>query len=206
MTLHVMIPLRSPGVGKSRLASHLSPDGRARVAAAMLADVVSAVREAGLGDPTILASGPAAAAAGGALGCPILVDPPSGGLNRTIEAAVDALLPSDDVLVLLADLPLVMPADVTAIAEDRALIVMAPTSDGGTSALLRRPGTAMGTRFGPDSANRHLNLAHGLGLDVAVLQRTGLGVDLDTMSDLANLDVDTVGPALATVLWDLFGK
>lgn len=205
MTLRVLIPLRSPGVGKTRLSPEVSTEDRARLTAAMLADVVAAVRGAGLDVPTILASGPAAAAAAGALGCPVRLDPPQAGLNAAIEDAAQRLGDRDDVLVLLADLPLLTSDDVATILEVDTPIGLAPTSDGGTSALLRRPGRIMTTAFGADSATRHERLADALGLDVTVLTSPGLAADLDTMDDLEKLDPASVGPALARVLIDRRG-
>lgn len=200
MSLHVFVPLRSPGHGKTRLAPHLSVVERAEVAGAMLADVVAAVRGAGLGRPTVLASGDAAAAAGAALGCPVRVDGDEAGLNEALRAATRTLDEDDDLLVLLGDLPLVSAADVAAVVAASGPVVLAPARDGGTAALLRRPATAMGTAFGPGSAAAHRSLAEAAGLTVTSVRRPGLATDLDTLADLEALPSERVGTALAEVL------
>lgn len=200
MSLHVLVPLRSPGLGKTRLAPRLTPGDRADVAAAMLADVVGVVRAAGLGDPVVVASGRAAAAAGRDLGCPVRTDGPGVGLDGAL-AAVTATLPADDdVLVLLGDLPRVTPDDLRAVVAASTPVVVAPSDDGGTSALLRRPHACLTTAYGPDSAARHVALATARGLAVTTVRRPGLATDLDTVADLEALDGHGVGSALAGVL------
>ena len=171
-----IVPLRSPGAGKTRLSPLLSRAERAALSGAMLADVVHALRGAGLDRIVVAASGDAAAAAASALGCDVHIDPDD---VDTLDGALAAAAgrhaaPGDDVLVVQADLPLLTPADVHALVATDAPVVVAPTLDGGTSALLRRPGAVIGTSYGPASARCHLDLADAAGVRHALVERAGV--------------------------------
>ena len=83
--LVAVVPLRSPGTGKTRLAPTLDTDARAALAGAMLADVVAALRGAGV-EVVVAAGGPAAAAAASALQVTAVVDPPT---TRSLDDAVE---------------------------------------------------------------------------------------------------------------------
>lgn len=197
--MHVLLPLRSPGHGKTRLATALDEDDRAALVTAMFTDVVAAVRAADL-EPVVLASGPAAVAASVALGCAVLPDAPGAGLNAAIAAATADGRADEPVLVLQADLPMLQVDDVLAVRGSEGDVVLVPTDDGGTAALLRRPGSCMGTDFGRASAAGHRQLAIGAGLALTELHRPGMATDLDTPADLLSLDPTTVGPTTARVV------
>lgn len=200
-----MIPLRSPGEGKTRLGPALGVEQRARIAAAMLADVVRAVREAGP-EPWVAASGAPAAAAAAALGCRVVLDRGTNGLNRALADATSRLRAGDEVLVLLADLPHLGADDVSAMLATPGQVVLAPNDDGGTSALLRRPHDVIPTAFGPASAATHRKLADRHRLELVEVRRTGLATDLDTIDDLHALRRGAIGETLRGVLDDLVGE
>lgn len=198
--LVAVVPLRSPGDGKTRLAPALGPDARAALAGAMLADVVGALREAAV-DVVVAAGGPAAATAAAALGAPVVMDGPGvASLDAAVDHARRRLEPAAALLVVQADLPLLTADDVRALVAGQDPVVVAPTDDGGTSALLRRPPSVMATAFGPDSGRAHRDLARAAGLRARVVRRPGLAHDVDVLSDLHALSLDDVGPATAAVL------
>lgn len=198
--LVAVVPLRSPGAGKTRLAPALDTDTRAALAGAMLADVVAALRGAGV-EVVVAAGGPAAAAAASALQVTAVVDPPT---TRSLDAALEharrTVAPTASLLVVQADLPLLRPADVHALLDADAPVVLAPTHDGGTSALLRRPSSVIATAYGPHSADHHRRLAREAGVPVSVVERPGLALDVDRLEDLDALVGREVGPATRAVL------
>jgi 2-phospho-L-lactate guanylyltransferase len=57
--------------------------------------------------------------------------------------------------------------------------------------------------FGEGSFERHQRLASDAGLPVAVVQRPGLALDLDTPADVARLLALSPGSALAELLREL---
>jgi len=202
MSIVTIVPLRSPGLGKTRLADRLDADERAGLAGAMLADVVAAIRGCGLERVVLAASGPGAVAAGAALDLEVVVDPPDvGTLDHAIEHARVACGGQQDVLVVQADLPALTADDVAAVLAADAAVVVAPTDDGGTSALLRRPGGVIDTRYGPDSARRHVDGAKAAGIEVVVVGRAGFCMDVDTAADLSRMSTTlSIGAATADFL------
>ena len=71
------------------------------------------------------------------------------------------------------------PAPQSSIVPDRAAE--------GTNALLLSPPTALEPSFGEASYARHVRLARDARLSVAVVERDGLALDLDTPADVAVL-------------------
>lgn len=201
--LIALVPLRSPGDGKTRLAPALGRRTRAALAGAMLADVVGALRQAGV-HVVVAAGGPAAAAAAAALACDVVMDGAGvGSLDQAIDHARRRLEPLPALLVVQADLPTLSVEDVRAVVAGDDAVVIAPTDDGGTSALLRRPPSVMGTAYGPGSGRAHRQLAEAAGVHPRIVRRGGLRRDVDVLADLHVLDADRVGPATAAVLADL---
>jgi 2-phospho-L-lactate guanylyltransferase len=196
-----LVPLRAPGTGKSRLAGALRVEERAALAGAMLADVCRALAGSPVDRIVVVAGGPAAVAAAAALGVEVMADPPgSRGLDAALRAAANRLPRHGTGLVVAADLPRLRADDVAAVLAVDAQVVVAPTRDGGTGILLRRPPDAVPTAYGPGSAARHLVAARRAGLATAVLERPGPRDDLDTPADLARLRAGDVGPATAALL------
>lgn len=196
-----LIPLRSPGAGKSRLAPALDRDERAGLAGAMLADVVGALRRAGLERLVVAAGGAEAAAAASALGVDVLHDPPgASSLNGALRTATARLAREPQLLVVTADLPRLTAADVEELLDADAHVVVAATKDGGTGGLLRRPPNAIDTAYGPRSAAQHLRLARSADLTAEMVRLPGFQHDVDTWEDLAALLDEPVGPTTAAFL------
>ena len=196
-----LVPLRSPGRGKTRLADVLTVEERASLAGAMLADVIHALREAGLARLIVVADGPHAAAAAAALHVDVLHDPPGEHtLDDAVAAGTAALAREPALLVVAADLPRLTPKDVHALLEHPEHVVVAPTNDGGTGGLLRRPPRAIGTAYGPHSAANHVRMARDAGLTAAMAHVEGFNHDVDTPADLAGITGGPVGLATARYL------
>ena len=183
-----VVPLKAMGRAKSRLASDLDEHNRRDLAAWMCARVVEAVRGApSVAGVLVVAGDSHARDVAATLGVPaLLVTEP--GLLRALEAADDALRGRGATLVVAADLPLATTGDVEQVcragAQGRAVVV-APTADGGTGALLRRPPDIMRTAYGAGSAAAHLRLADEAGVAANRLDVPGLALDVDTAEDLA---------------------
>ena len=115
------------------------------------------------------------------------------GLNEGLAAAASALAGEQEaVLVVLGDVAGATPREIAALFAALAQlggrgVVLAPSRDGGTAALLRAPHHALATRFGPNSAAAHRALAAEAGLALAELSLPALAIDLDRPEDLAAL-------------------
>lgn len=196
-----LVPLRSPGEGKTRLSGALDATERAALAGAMLADVTRALRHAEVDRVVVAAAGPAAAAAASALRLDVLLDPPSAtSLDTAISAAEARLGRIAGLFVVTADLPRLQPAEVRHLLDTPGAVIVAPTDDGGTGALLRRPPSAIRTAYGPGSAVAHAQNAVAARIDPVVVDLPGLRHDVDTWTDVVALTSGYVGPATAAFL------
>lgn len=160
----------------------------------MLADVVAALEASPVDRLVVAASGSAAAEMARSLGVEVHRDPPeANGLDDAVRAAVSVLPADADVLVVMADLPCLTPADVSELLAADGDVVVAANDDGGTGGLLRRPATAIRTAYGGGSAGRHVRLAEQAGLAVRLLHLPGFAFDVDTADDLDRLRTLRVG-------------
>lgn len=99
-----------------------------------------------------------------------------------VEQGVDCLLQ------VPGDLPLVSVADIDSIVAAHApgtAVTISPSRDRrGSNAMLCSPPNALPFQFGDDSFYPHLNTARQLGIEPTVIERTGIGLDVDEPSDL----------------------
>ncbi len=173
-----IIPVKSFTLGKQRLAGALDPGRRTALARGLADHVATTVSDAGV-MPLIVTADAQVAEWATRAGFPSVADP-GVGLDAAASAGVAwADQANSDWLVLHADLPLIEADDISALS--RALEdgpVIAPSSDGGTSAIGTR-----GRRdfsFGPASFHRHLKMLP----DAEVVTRPGLLLDIDAETDL----------------------
>lgn len=154
----------------------------------MLADVLRALEGAELEQVLVAAGDEESAEVAASLGVRWHRDPPHvRSLDDALSSAAELAAPDDTILVVTADLPALSSQDVRAVLAARGTVVIAPTLDGGTGGLLRRPGGVLATCYGPDSAARHRAAAQTAGLATAVLDLAGFRIDVDTGDDLAAL-------------------
>jgi 2-phospho-L-lactate guanylyltransferase len=187
-----VVPIKAFGEAKSRLAAVLDDEEREDLVAHLFEGVLEACDGATSVDASIVVAGDPI---GVLLGDPsrrltMLERQP--GLAGALALADEQLerMGAAASLVVVADLPIVSAADLDALvaaAPEGPCIVVAPTADGGTGALYRRPATVIATAFGAGSAAAHLAAAEGAGVAAVSVTIDGLSVDLDTPSQLADL-------------------
>ncbi len=143
----------------------------------------------------------------------VIAEPPGRpGLNAALEHARrhvagdagDADGPdgpdADRLLVVHADLPLLTPADVDAVATARADVVVATDRHGTGTNLLAVPRVGdHAFRFGAGSRAAHEAEAARHGLRAAVVLRPGTAADLDTIDDVAELPLAVRDRLVGTV-------
>lgn len=182
-----IVPLKALAAAKQRLAAALDASTRRDLVAWMFSRVVAACHAAPrLTRLLVVAGDDEAAALAIHHGAEAFVEP-AGGLSGAIRAADTRLGCSADSLVVVADLPLLTAEDLDAVCTAAApgpSVTVAPTVDGGTGALLRRPGTVIQPAFGPQSAARHLGAGRTAGASTAVVERGGFALDVDDEADL----------------------
>jgi len=194
------VPFRGPVGSKRRLAGLLDASERERLSVAMLADVLDVLLASDRIERVLLLT-------------PSREDvatPEHARLTIVEErresdgtAAVSGLNPAllhaqqlaerggaEGLLIVPADLPLIAPSDLDAVLDASVTVDMVIVPDRaieGTNALLLAPPTALEPSFGEASLSRHLQLAHDAHLRVALVERAGLALDLDTPADVAVL-------------------
>jgi 2-phospho-L-lactate guanylyltransferase len=181
-----VVPVKMLGRAKGRLAEALTPQERRALVLAMLRDVLGALR-AVLGSYAVISSDLGVLAFAAAYGAVPLFDK-AADLNGALAqaAAHYAAAGAAGLLVLPADVPLVAADDlgrlIAAAACSRVLV--APSRDGGTNALLVRPPQALPFQFGADSMALHLDAARRLSLPAATVRLPSLALDVDRPADL----------------------
>jgi 2-phospho-L-lactate guanylyltransferase len=181
-----VVPVKALAASKSRLFPERPRGDVEALSLAMMGDVIACLRAvAGLARVTVVTPDTAVAHAAEAQGADALLraDP---GLNPAIEAAAAAVAgPGDGLLVVLGDVAAADPSEVAqlvAAAPERG-VAIAPSRDGGTSALLRRPRDVIPARFGADSAKRHREAAAAAGTALVELALPSLAIDVDRAED-----------------------
>ncbi len=189
-----LVPAKALDEAKGRLAVLLSEDERRRLAIAMLEDVLGALQAVPRLDLIAVVSPDAdVLARARALGARPIAEPrQSRGINRALAHALGLISSPgiDALLVVLADVPAVTPAEIEAVLD--ALppgpgAVICPSLDRGTSALALRPPDAIPFRFGHHSFLAHKREAAARGVPARVLRTASLAADIDAPDDLLDL-------------------
>lgn len=173
-----VIPVKSFSAGKQRLSGAISPQARSSLGMAMVERVSEVAVEAGL-IPVLVTADPEVATWAAGRAIPSIPDP-GRGLDAAAHAGVEwATAGNSGWMVLHSDLPLLTAGEIhsflTAAGDGEAI---APSSDGGTSAITSR--RRISFVYGPSSFSRHLAR-----LDrPSIVALTGFLHDLDSPDDL----------------------
>lgn len=190
-----LVPAKPLDQAKRRLAALLSEDERPALALAMLDDVLRALQAVPRVERLAVVSPDAdVLARARALGAEAIAEPrQSRGINQALDHALSILGLSDDdtLLIVLADVPAVLPAELEAVLDARPPsgpgAVLCPSLDRGTSALAVRPPHAIPFRFGRHSFLHHRREAAARRLPARVLRVNSLAADIDGPNDLLDL-------------------
>ena len=184
--------------GKTRL--HASERARRELSLAMLGDVLAAATAVGSARVVTLDLEGAAIARG--LGADLVADP-GGGQGPAVAAALAGLDPGA-ILVVNADLPCIVPADLRALltATPAGGIAFVEALDGTTNALSLSAPEAFAPLYGPGSASRFRARADQLGVDAVSAAIPNIADDVDTLDDLQRLQL-RCGPRTQACLDDL---
>jgi len=199
-----VVPVKALAASKSRLFPERPRRDVEELSLAMMSDVIACLRAvAGVARVCVVTPDAAVAERANAEGARALLhtDP---GLNPAIEAASAAVAgPGDGVLVVLGDVAAADPAEIEQLLAQAPArgVALAPSRDGGTSALLRRPADVIPARFGPDSAKRHREAAAAVGAALIELALPSLAIDVDLGEDARAIQhLATLGPRTRALL------
>lgn len=198
-----LVPVKALAGGKSRLFPGRARGDVAALSLAMMGDVIEALRAVeGIERVVVVTPDPGVAERARDEGAePLLRDDP--GLNPAIEAGCAELDAGRGVLVVLGDVAAADPREIARLLDAAPTpgIALAPSNDGGTSALLRAPSQLIPARFGPDSAKRHRDAAAEAGASLRELALPSLAIDVDFGEDArAILDCPSLGVRTRTLL------
>ena len=187
--------------GKTRL--HVSRRVRQAVAQAMFCDVLAACVT--VGRTRVVTRDEDAAAAAVDAGAEAVSDP-GGGQGQAVQAGLNGVEPGG-ILVVNADVPCVVPHDLRSLltATPAGSLALVEALDGTTNALSLPAPEAFAPLYGPDSADRFRVRAASLGLDAVSVALPNLSDDVDTMDDLARLQL-RAGPRTRACLAELEGS
>ena len=215
MAVDLIVPLKRPSTGKSRLRGVLEHPGtdatgdagfHAELVLALAYDTLrAAVSTPGVRRILVVGSDPAALSTLRELGVDV-VGEPSGtggadGLNAALRAGerlLRATAPDAVVGALQADLPALRPEELSAaLAEARGTRAFVADRQGtGTTLLLSAPGARLRPRFGPGSAHAH-TLSGARPITAPVPSLRG---DVDTPGDLDHARLLGLGERTRAVL------
>ena len=189
--VHAVVPVKDLGNAKQRLAAALDQPTRTALFRAMLEDVLEALSGvSALARVVLVTRDPEAIALAERHGAECLIEPENRGHTAAVELAAKALAErgAGALLQVPGDVPRVTAAEIEAVIAAHApapAVTIAPSRDHlGSNAVLCSPPDVFPFRFGDDSFHPHLAAARALGIEPAVVERAGLGLDIDTPDDL----------------------
>ena len=166
---------------------------RQRLVLTMLEDVLAALDRSSLVDQIkVLTPDKRVADYAVALGTGTIEDQYDLGINESLAIATKHEIQDrggPPLLILPVDIPLVKASTIDAIisrlnGSSSPLVVISPSRNGGTNALLRNPPDIIPTRYGPNSSEAHVREAEKRGVRVEVYRAEDLEIDLDTPQDI----------------------
>ena len=187
--------------GKTRL--HESRRVRRALAQAMFCDVLAACLP--VGRTRVVTPDEDAKSAALDAGAEAVPDP-GGGQGAAVEAGLEGLAPGG-IVVVTADVPCVVPHDLRSLlaATPSGGVALVEALDGTTNALSLPAREAFAPLYGPSSSDRFRAHAASLGLEAVSVVLPNLADDVDTMDDLARLQL-RVGPHTQACLAELEGS
>lgn len=187
--IDLIVPMKSPHVGKTRLRGHTAPHTRhADLVLALANDTLNAARATErVRSLLVVTTDPAMLTPLGERGAELLDEAGAGGLNPALcraEQLLRARYPHSALGVLQADLPALRPQDLReALREaDGERLFTADRYGTGTTLLLSAPGGPLWPRFGQNSARAHADS----GARALTIPAPTLRCDVDTLADLAH--------------------
>lgn len=186
-----VVPVKHLKDAKQRLSPVLTPNQRRMLISAMLEDVLNALCRARCLAGVMLVTGDATVqTVAGRFCVRVLAEDDPRGHTHAVTFAAEVLAAEDvtSMLSVPADLPLVTPEEIDAVVQAHGpppSVTVAPAHDKlGSNAMLCSPPNVLPFRFGENSFVPHLARARRLGIEPRVVERPGLGLDIDMPEDL----------------------
>jgi 2-phospho-L-lactate/phosphoenolpyruvate guanylyltransferase len=191
MSTLAILPMKSFGAAKQRLAPALGSRSRQALAQAMFSDVLASLqRVEALDAIAVVTADPVAETAARGQGVLVLSDTAQAGQSAAASIGIGYALAEgfERALLVPGDTPLLDPAEVASLlAAPRAVSIVPDRHGTGTNALVLSPPDAIAPSFGPGSLKRHVAAAAATGLSSGVAEVPTVMLDVDTVDDLSAL-------------------
>ena len=196
MSTSAVIPIKQLEDAKQRLSGLLNSNERKLLFQAMVEDVLTAVEACTYIDNIVVVTNDQAVAElARGFGAEIRPEPEPPGLIEAVTETGKQLAAEgvECMLFLPGDVPLVTPEELEVVLEGFGVsgkpeFMIVPASDlGGSNCVACSPPDCMSFGFGIDSFRKHLALARDRGIDPQVTKLPGIGLDIDTPSDISEL-------------------
>jgi 2-phospho-L-lactate/phosphoenolpyruvate guanylyltransferase len=188
-----ILPIKSFGEAKQRLAHEFDAPTRRALAQAMFSDVLVALRRTtSVDEIVVVTSDNGAQRIAGGYGAMVLDDDDRGHNVAALNGIRHALMSgADRTLLVPGDSPMLDPKELDEVlarpVPDRSALIVPDRHGTGTNALVLTPPEAMTPAFGPGSCQRHVEHAHAEKTEPEVVKLSSLALDVDTPEDLAEL-------------------
>jgi len=185
-----VVPVKALFKSKTRLSAVLAPQERRTLTLTMLEDVLKALKSSVVSRIVTISSDSTVQALARRFNA-VYLSESQRGLNQAIKQATEHCIQKKarSVLVLVADLPLVIPEDINQMVElgvGEPSVVISSSSSGGTNALLQKPPNLIPACFGPNSFMEHVNRAMADGILTRSYHSFRVATDIDCIKDLKN--------------------
>jgi 2-phospho-L-lactate guanylyltransferase len=192
MSTIAILPVKSFGAAKQRLAAALGAGSRQALAQAMFSDVLASLRRVpGLDSVVVVTADRLAESAALGERVQVLRDTEQSGQSAAALIGIHHAQARgfERVLLVPGDTPLLDPGEVAGLLrralDDGVGALIVPDRHGeGTNALVLSPPDAIEPSFGPGSCERHAAAARSAGVSWAVERVPTLELDVDTGQDL----------------------
>ena len=187
-----VVPLKELVGVKQRLGAVLKPHERAGLVLAMLEDVLAALEAtAGLAGILLVSRAPEASALARRHGIECFAEAAGADLSESVQAAGGFLLAhhsATGTLIVPADVPLATAHDFAELLATHDRLTLVPDREGdGTNCIISTPPNLIRYRFDGHSFKPHVEAAFGIGIEPKIVERSRLGLDVDTPDDLREL-------------------
>lgn len=188
MNIRALVPVKSLEYAKSRLAKKLSLQDRKQLVLQMLEHVLSVLQLCEeITQISVVTPDTDVTQQAAKFKTKILLEGRPGHNPALYAAALhEKVEGAQGLLTISADLPLVTEKDVHTLVELSKTndIVLAPSKDNGTNAILMRSPLLLPYLFGENSFEKYLLSAQKKGLTVALYKSKTIAFDVDTVEDL----------------------
>src|ERR1700753_60130 len=188
-----ILPIKSFGEAKQRLAHEFDAPTRRALAQAMFSDVLVALRRApSIEETVVVTADNGAQRIAGGYGAMVLDDDDRGHNPAALNGIRHALMSgADRTLLVPGDCPMLDPKELEELlarpVAERSVLIVPDRHGTGTNALLLTPPDATTPAFGEGTRQRHTDLAIAQGAIPEVIEVPSLALDIDTPEDLEEL-------------------